>query len=642
MAGKIKCFIALMIVMCLIYVQQSFVIYAGEKETDLVQEQKEQEKEPDKAVTEEKDEAGDAEGGEEEEKEVEDTDEKEDEDIGSDQEEKPPVEEEKPPVEEEEKEIEKYEITIPKENGEHDYYTKKPEIVVRHISEAGITKYCLKHGDKKVVSGILEKKGDKAIIENKNFSEGKNMLYVWMEDEDGNRLDKYELKKDILIDTKAPEIQMSAPEGFDAWYQGQVRIHVSSEDSVSKVDKISCIADGKLIGSTERENGEFVINQSSSSGKGVDITVIAKDKAGNKSERIKTVYIDSEAPKVEIRGIKNYTISGKTVNIVCEIDEENILQEFFAQIEWENTKGKKRSLSTSEWKINGMKKIMSQKLKKDGIYNIKVQAKDMSGHVSVKNMQVIVDKTNPVIRYVEELDGQYLKSLKWAYPTRMMIYDFTTYTYEMKVDGQLYHMGKKIDSEGKHKMTVKAVDAAGNRAQAQAEFVIDHTSPEIIFRNVKDGKEYKEECIFQVELAREEDTIEKIQINGESQKIYPGRKTYEYALHECKNYEIKVRAKDKAGNEAEKTRYFSIVPKETLAKKITKPVRRYLGGIDSSAKDTSIQQENKEEKIDSDAKPQLYKVAGIGIMGILIILSGLLYYRFYRQNGDNVTKRKTL
>ena len=130
-------------------------------------------------------------------------------------------------------------------------------------------------------------------------------------------------------------------------------------------------------------------------------------------------------------------------------------------------------------------------LKNDGIYHMKVLAKDISGHVSEEKFQVIIDKTNPVIRYVETLNGQQLKKFKWDYPVNQMIRDFTTYVYEMRVDGKLYHMGEVIDSEGRHRMTVKATDAAGNKAQMTADFVVDHTAPEIIFRNIEGGEAYE-------------------------------------------------------------------------------------------------------------------------------------------------------
>ncbi len=653
MTRRIKLFIMLIIVMCLIYVQQSFAACAVTYGADTVQ-SPETEKDQNTAKEEIKqapeDQGGtdedNCQSGEEGSKDSEGSGDESSsgegngdgggsgegsgEDSGGGDGDGDNSGNDKPPVEE--KVIEKYEVDIPPENGEHGYYTKKPEIVISHISEAGVTKYYVKHGDKKTEERSLEKKGDKAVIGGKNFSEGKNILHIWMEDEKGEKLEKYELKKEILIDSKAPDIEMSVPKGFDTWYQGKVMLYAKGEDTGSKGVKLTCKVGGRTLENAKVEKGEFEITQTASQGNGAEVTIIAKDKAGNKSEKVKTVYIDNEAPKVKIKGAKNYSITGKTVNLTCEAEEENVLQEFFAEVVWENVKGKKKKLSQPGWEPDGRKWVFQKELKKDGVYHIKVHAKDMAGHISEDVLQVIVDKANPIIRYVGTLEGQYLKSFRWTYPPRVMIQDLTTYTYEMKVDGQLYHMGKTIDSEGRHKMEVKATDAAGNRAKAVAEFVIDHTAPQIIFDNVKEGESYEEERNIKVELKGTEDSIEKIQINGESQKIYPGRTAYEYALHECKDYEIVVNARDRAGNKAEKKIYFSIVPKETFAEKITEPVKTYFSvdRKDKTERDLSKEERSTIKETGKNKRIPL-KVAGMAGVGIFIIAGGICYRYVYKR-----------
>ena len=649
MAGKIRYLAALIAVLGLIYIQQSSVTYAGESYSKQpIEEEKQPEEEEEKPPTEgeekpptEGEEKPPTEGeekppteGEEkpptegEEKPPEEGEEK----PPTEGEEKPPEEgEEKTPVEEEKKIIEGYQIEIPKPNGEQGYYTKKPEITISHMSEAGVTKYCLRHDDSRLIEKTLKNKGEKAVITGNMFLEGKNILQVWMENEEGEKIDKYKLKKEIWIDTKEPQIQMSVPDGFDAWYQGKVLLSVVGEDSESGIVKISCREGSKLLGSTNKKKWEFVISCPSALGKGIDVTVTAEDKAGNKSERVKTVFIDKVAPEVTITGAKDYMITGKTVNLSCEISEENMLQEFYAQIIWTDVKGKKKQLSSPEWKNNSKGKVLTQTLKNDGMYHVKIQAEDMSGYVSTKDMQVMIDKTNPVIRYIEALDGQQLKKFKWEYPLHQMIQDFTTYAYEMRVDGMLYHMGESIRAEGKHRMTVKATDAAGNKAQAAAEFIVDHTAPEIIFHNIEEGKEYEEEHTFSVGLAKESDCIRQIRINGESQMIDSQKKSYEYALRECKDYEVTVKAYDEAGNESEKSLFFKIVPKKSLMEKITEPIK-IRWGIGEKA-DMQFPETVRQGKRKDSSRPGLLKVAIFIMTAGAMIVSGILYY-------DKVYKKK--
>lgn len=650
MAGKLKYIIALIVVLGLIYVQQNSVTYAEENPSDRGEVTEEggtvegEDKPPitgeDKLPTEGEDkhpEEGEdrppaegedkpAEGEDKPPAEGEDKPPEEGEDKPpAEGEDKPPMEgEDKPPVEEEKKAIEEYKIEIPKPNGKQGYYTKKPQITIFHTSKAGVTKYCLKHGDSKPNEKTLKKKGDKAVISEKMFLEGKNILHVWMEDDEGKKLEKYELKKEFLIDTKEPEIQMSVPEGFDTWYQDKVILSVSGEDYGSGIVKISCREGDRSLGSISKQQGEFMVSRPSTSGKGVDVTVTAEDKAGHKCERVKTVFIDKAAPEVTITGAENYMITGKSVKLAYEISEENMLQEFYAQTVWTNIKGKKRQLSSTEWKNNGKKKTLTQTLKNDGMYHVKVQAKDMSGHVSMKDMQVIIDKTNPVIRYIETLDGKQLKKFKWEYPLHQMIQDFTTYAYEMRIDGQLYHMGETFSTEGKHRMTVKATDAAGNKAQAAADFIVDHTAPEIIFRNIEGGREYEEELTFNVDLAKEDDMIRQIQINGDDQKTDSKRISYEYTLHECKDYEVTVKAYDKAGNESVKTLFFKLVPKKSLVERIAEPVKMQWN-MGKNA-DIQLPETAEEGEWQDSGRSVLMKAISFILIVSLLIISGILYH----------------
>lgn len=536
-------------------------------------------------------------------------------DTGNEGEEKPPVPEKKP--------IEEYEIKIPETDGKAGYYVRKPEVVLKHVSERGVTRYCLTHGDKKLAEKTLKVQGEKSAIGEKEFVEGKNILHIWMEDEEGKKLEKFEMKKEFLIDTQAPEISMSVPKGFEAWYQGQVVLSVKGEDTVSQIEKIICKSGDKVLGNTDKAQGEFLITQASQQEKGAEVTVIAQDKAGNKSERVKRVYIDNRPPRLKLSGVKNYTITGHDVLLSCEAEEENKLQEYYAEIIWENVKGKRKTLSVSDWEGDGIKKTLSQKLDKDGTYYIKVYVKDVSGQDAAEELQITIDKTDPVIQRVETLRGKYLKKFQWNYPPYKMIWDFTTYSYEIRIDGWLYHIGKTIDSEGPHKMTVRVTDAAGNHAQVSAGFVIDHTAPEIIFDNVEDGGEYEEERTFNVKLKGTGDTIRQIQINGEKQKMNPGKNVYEYALHTCKDYEVVVKASDMAGNLAEETIYFQIIPKKTFAKSVADKV---LFHKDMPKSDGPKRILKNREKQQENRKSFFFRASGIGLLGVILAISAVLIW----------------
>lgn len=89
-----------------------------------------------------------------------------------------------------------------------------------------------------------------------------------------------------------------------------------------------------------------------------------------------------------------------------------------------------------------------QTLAEDGLYKLRMNVTDMAGNVSHAERQLIIDKENPVIAHVDELDGKYLKKFSWNYSIEESIKDFTNYTYVMKVDDAFYRPGEKIEKKG--------------------------------------------------------------------------------------------------------------------------------------------------------------------------------------------------
>ena len=157
-------------------------------------------------------------------------------------------------------------------------------------------------------------------------------------------------------------------------------------------------------------------------------------------------------------------------------------------------------------------------------------------------------------------------------------------------------MGKKIETEGRHLLEVQAVDAAGNEAVAKAEFVIDHTKPEIVFSNVEEGNEYEEKCVCKVELRNAEDAIQRVQINGEDQKIDAGSASFQCTLQVHQDYEVEVTAVDQAGNTAQESILFKVVPKKNIFQKIAEPVVQKLNKEEGKKQENVNDGEEKRKK----------------------------------------------
>lgn len=474
--------------------------------------------------------------------------------------------------------IERYELQIPKEDGEHGYYVTKPEIHILHVSEYGITKYQLYHEKELVIEGELAEKGKECIWKQEQFEEGNYCLKVWMEDLDGNELEEMLLEKEWKIDTLAPEISLSLPHGFDAWYQQEARLTIRSSDGGSNVKQVVCTSGGQKLGEFQDAQGSVMVNFPSTGGKGTEVEVCVWDYAGNCTTKTVRIYIDGAAPQVTMEGAENYMITSKPVQMSFAATDDNLLKNVQAKIVWETTGGTQKKRKVRTWNLTGERAQAEERLEKDGLYEITVKAEDMSGYQTEKKMQVILDQKNPVIWHVDELEQQYLKEFQWQYEPEETVRDFTTYTYEIRLDGNLYALGRTIEKEGAHTLEIQATDAANNTARAKAQFVIDHTKPQIIFQDVEEGETYEKQKTVKITLKDTGDKIKKITINGKEQNLSNRKMIYEYTMDEPQDYRMIVQAIDRAGNEAEESIFFTLEQEKTMLEKIAEPVKKVLFG----------------------------------------------------------------
>ena len=177
-------------------------------------------------------------------------------------------------------------------------------------------------------------------------------------------------------------------------------------------------------------------------------------------------------PKFVLEGIDNYMIAGDNVQFSCKVIDDNEILTVNGKIVWEDVNGNKKNMEATEWNKEGKMYIFRGELRQDGIYHIFFQVEDQAGNQSEEEWQIIIDKTNPVIKKVQELDGAELESFQWDYDMDEIVSDFTTYTCEVRLDGVLCNEKKIYSKAGKHALEVLVTDAAGNQAKAVAEFRI--------------------------------------------------------------------------------------------------------------------------------------------------------------------------
>ncbi len=526
------------------------------------------------------------------------------------------------PDDKEEKPIECFKAFIPPEDGQNGYYKTRPEAEVCHNGERGVTRYCFTDSSGRREEGGLTEKDGSFKIGRERFLEGSNHLSVWMEDEDGKRVEEYALEKTFLVDTQPPSVRIQTPMGAEAWYQKEVFINASGEDGIkgSQIEEIACFVGSQKIGSSREASAGFLISYASAGGKAVPVTVRVTDRAGNIARETCGLYIDQRPPRTAVERVSDYMITSEPVEVAYRIEEENAVGKMEAGARWEDPRGQIRYLAAEEWKEEEGGRSARQTLAEDGIYQLSVSAWDQAGYEGSSKGQVIIDSEDPVIRHVDELDGQYMKSFCWEYPVEETVEDFTSYTYSVYLDGRPYHIGENVLREGRHVLEVQAEDAAGNKGRAEAGFAIDRTAPRIIFGNARDGQVYEGAMNFEVSLEDQEDYIEEIRINGALQEISAKKKTYSYTVKECRDYEVLVKAYDRAGNYAVSCMDFTVAHKQSLLNKFAGPIRKMLGvPVQESTKEPAIR-----EQEEAGAEPirrggiVLLSLAGIGCMTAIV------------------------
>lgn len=473
-----------------------------------------------------------------------------------------------------------YEVTYGEPDGENQYYTVKPQVAILHPGETGKTVYSLENAGGTSAEGCVSQPGGQAVLDPEAFAEGENRLRIWTEytprDEELQIL--YEKELLFKVDTCPPRLDMWV-EGGEGWHQYQADVSYKMSDNTggSGINYIVCYVNGQEAERSQKEAGSFRVRQASRGGQGIPVEAAACDKAGNRVFWEGTVYVDDTPPSVGISGVQDYLITSRDVQALFSAADDNGLASRSVHTTWISPEGAETELEEGEWRTGSGGSQMSQVFSQDGIYRMKIKAVDRAGFSAEADAQVIVDKQNPVIAYVDEMDGTWVKEFRWDRPISEIFTDFTSYTYRLTMDGVPYLPGQTVKKEGRRLLEAEAVDAAGNRSRAAAEFVIDHTPPEILFEGVENGVAYEERRTCTVRLRNNSDWIREIRINGKEQPLEPNADEYTCTLEEHQVYSVRVTAVDRAGNEKKDSVMFQVVPEQTLADRLLSPVRRSLG-----------------------------------------------------------------
>lgn len=374
----------------------------------------------------------------------------------------------------------------------------------------------------------------------------------------------------VLCEDEAPQIEIRTSAAAGRWHKDSADLTIYVKDSGNKYSFSSglcttvCRAGEKTVASESWGYGEkkagaetfhVRVAEASRGGNPVTVTVTASDRAGNTSVQTESLYIDRERPVVQVSGVRDGMIAGSSLKAVFTAGDENILESCRIKIQRTGMDNKTEIIEKTGndgWEGTAGKRQTELEFSEDGKYVCTVSASDAAGHTTEKTISFVIDRTDPVIRYVEQLDGAYLPFFQWNYG-KEMIRDLTENSFSMYLNGRRYIPGTRITEEGIKLLEVRARDQAGNEAFAEAVFWIDHTPPDIMWGEVKDGGVCKTGSVMTVWVEGEKERIKSVDINGKRQKTGYDSQIFQQEILSQGKYTVSVRAEDAAGNYTEES-----------------------------------------------------------------------------------------
>jgi large repetitive protein len=236
-----------------------------------------------------------------------------------------------------------------------------------------------------------------------------------------------------------------------------------------------------------------------------EITVKAKDKAGNEAEEQKLHFtVDNVKPAIKVTGVTDgkFYNSGRGVNI--SVDERNFANNNVSlnvtrKVEVD---GVKMSYPVGEWKV-GRLSYLDHAFEKDGEYEITVSSKDAAGNAAAEQRIVFtIDQVEPELNITGVEDNHNYRTDK---PVSVRIadrnIDLSQTNLSVQRNGRTYSIGAPdlsgktaavknftFKEEGSYVINLNTADKAGNKkVHDQIAFIIDKTNPVVKIDGVENN-----------------------------------------------------------------------------------------------------------------------------------------------------------
>ena len=399
-------------------------------------------------------------------------------------------------------------------------------------------------------------------------------------------LNKYKTAKDIDILIEEENL-----------YSAEIICKISNENKDSEV-----VYESKVDLNSQEINNKTIIKKLKLDEDGhYELTVKAKDKAGNEYSKVQEFVIDSGKPKITVDGVD--VTKNEIVNSYKESKEITVTVRDLTLDKNNTTLVLKRNgeevtkVVGDKWG-RGLYKVSNNitiNIEDEGLYTLEVTAKDrVNEEASYVTTTFEIDGTKPVVNIDGVIDNEVITLQNLVDKLKISVeeknYFHEEYSPEFKITKNnkdvLYLEYKKEEiinisekeikrvfaEDGHYKIEVTAEDKAGNKADKNKlilEFVVDNEPPEILFSGIDDNSKngFNDNRNLSITVNEANYSTNNVVITAEKddKDYYVGEfisnnisSIFTKEFKEDGYYEIKVEAIDGAGNRTEKNISFLI------------------------------------------------------------------------------------
>lgn len=394
-----------------------------------------------------------------------------------------------------------------------------------------------------------------------SLAEGRRAIEVVINDTLGT---KVVYKLIITVDTSIPAVSLNVP----MYASGCVNIEYSANDENPITSVVLKINDSTIDSRSSAGTYVYLWYTDLWSDGVYNVTVIATDIAGNSHYAYSIVYVDNSAPKVDTAEPADGYITNRTVLDIHVVASDNISSIFQVKIYVEN-----ELVLNMSYDAESIDEILSVSLPDtQGEVPIAVIVINKVGLEAKASFTVVVDLSMPDV-WVNVANGTYLASgtlaLEWISEDSISgiksLYiklddgDWTACNASGEIN--LENM-----TEGQHIFYIKVEDNAGNAIIRKFVFVVDLSSPYLVYSNIPSNGTYNSITTLLMNITANDTISEvsyiKVTVEGPSSTetfdVYNFKALINVSFDVVGEYMIRIVMYDIAGNMASYTYKFVV------------------------------------------------------------------------------------